>query len=305
MLNIMTNKTDQKFTLQSANFEIFSDEKCQLGEGPLWHPMRNELLWFDITNNTLHVQNEAQHQSFEFDQNVSALAWIDEDLVLISGEEGLQTLSLNNNTRHAVIDIDKENSITRSNDGRADRQHGFWVSTMGKNAEQDAGAIYRFYKGEVRCLHENITIPNAICFSPSGDIAYFADSMKNFVFKQQLDKQTGWPIADAEIFIDFTSMDQTPDGAVVDAYGNIWIAFWGKSMVEGFAPNGQSIGQLRLPTPHTTGPAFGGNNASTIFVTTAMQGLDDEALAQDKNAGKTFSIATNIKGLAEPNVLLK
>lgn len=305
MLNIMTNNSANSFTLKSSSFKIFSDEKCQLGEGPLWHPLRNELLWFDITNNTLHAQNETRHQRYEFDQNVSALAWIDENLVLISGENGLQTLSLDNNTRQTVNNIDKDNSITRSNDGRADRQHGFWISTMGKNAEQRAGAIYRFYKGEVRCLHENITIPNAICFSPSGEIAYFADSMKKCVFKQKLDLETGWPIADAEIFIDFTSMDQTPDGAVVDANGNIWIAFWGKSMVEGFAPNGQSMGQLHLPTPHTTCPAFGGSDASTIYVTTAMQGLDDKALAKDENAGKTFSIATNIKGLSEPNVLLK
>lgn len=305
MLNIMTKNTDHSFSLQSSDLNVFSDIKCQLGEGPLWHPLRDELLWFDITNNTLHAQSASNHQSFEFDQNVSAVAWIDAGSVLISGENGLQILSLDNGTKQTVIDIDKDNSITRSNDGRADRQHGFWVSTMGKNAEQGAGAIYRFYKGEVRCLHENITIPNAICFSPSGEIAYFADSMKKCVFKQKLDFETGWPIADAEIFIDFTSMNKTPDGAVVDALGNIWIAFWGESMVEGYAQNGQSMGQIKFPTPHTTCPAFGDKDTSTLFVTTAMQGLEEEALRKDENAGKTFSVATNIKGLSEPKVLLK
>lgn len=305
MLNIMTKNTDHSFSLQSSDLNVFSDIKCQLGEGPLWHPLRDELLWFDITNNTLHAQSASNHQNFEFDQNISAMAWIDAGSVLISGENGLQILSLDNGTKQTVIDIDKDNSITRSNDGRADRQHGFWVSTMGKNAEQGAGAIYRFYKGKVRCLHENITIPNAICFSPSGEIAYFADSMKKCVFKQKLDLETGWPITDAEIFIDFTSMNKTPDGAVVDALGNIWIAFWGESMVEGYAPNGQSAGQIKFPTPHTTCPAFGGKDTSTLFVTTAMQGLEEEALRKDENAGKTFSVATNIKGLSEPNVRLK
>jgi len=29
---------------------VYNDTKCELGEGPLWHPIRNELFWFDILN---------------------------------------------------------------------------------------------------------------------------------------------------------------------------------------------------------------------------------------------------------------
>ena len=290
--------------LQTSQTNVFSNEKCQLGEGPLWHPLRGELLWFDITNSTLHAQSLDHYKTYKFDQNVSAAAWIDEGSVLISGESDLQILSLDTGDKQVLIKVDADNHITRSNDGRADRQHGFWISTMGKNAEQSAGAIYRYYKGELRCLHKDITIPNAICFSPNGDAAYFADSMKKHLYMQKLDVQTGWPLSEAEIFIDFTPMEKTPDGAVTDALGNIWIAFWGEGMVEGYSPDGKSLGQIQCPTPHTTCPAFGGDDFSTLYVTTAMQGLDEDALSNDENAGKTFSAITNIKGMAEPNVLL-
>lgn len=296
--------TNRTHALKSSKTSIFSNEKCQLGEGPLWHPLRSELLWFDITNNTLHAQNADQHRHYKFDHNISAAAWIDATSVLISGESDLKVLSLDTGEKQSLIEVDADNHITRSNDGRADRQHGFWISTMGKSAEQDAGAIYRFYKSELRCLHQNITIPNAICFSPEGDTAYFADSMKKTIFKQRLDVQTGWPINEPETFIDFTPMDKTPDGAVTDALGNLWIAFWGEAMVEGFSPEGESKGKISIPTPHTTCPAFGGDDFSTLYVTTAMQGLDNEALAKDENAGKTFSSVTNVRGIAEPNVLL-
>ena len=28
---------------------VFDATTCQLGEGPLWHPERGQLFWFDIT----------------------------------------------------------------------------------------------------------------------------------------------------------------------------------------------------------------------------------------------------------------
>jgi sugar lactone lactonase YvrE len=33
---------------------IFDNTLCQLGEGPLWHPERGELFWFDILGRRLH-----------------------------------------------------------------------------------------------------------------------------------------------------------------------------------------------------------------------------------------------------------
>lgn len=27
---------------------IFDNRPCELGEGPLWHPQRGQLFWFDI-----------------------------------------------------------------------------------------------------------------------------------------------------------------------------------------------------------------------------------------------------------------
>ena len=32
---------------------IFDETQCQLGEGPLWHPLRSTLFWFDILGKQL------------------------------------------------------------------------------------------------------------------------------------------------------------------------------------------------------------------------------------------------------------
>ncbi|MEL6701721.1 MAG: SMP-30/gluconolactonase/LRE family protein, partial [Pseudomonadota bacterium] len=47
---------------------VYDARRCDLGEGPLWHPKRQELFWFDIIGKTLH----SQAQLWSFDEHVSA-----------------------------------------------------------------------------------------------------------------------------------------------------------------------------------------------------------------------------------------
>lgn len=286
------------------DYQVFDNKKCGLGEGALWHPKLNCLFWFDIISKTLNVNFNGDIKQWTFDESVSAAAWIDDDNLLISSETGLGTFSLSSGKLVPVVQIEAENSITRSNDGRADRQHGFWVSTMGRNAERDAGSIYRFYRGEVRKLHDKITIPNSICFSPDSKYAYFTDTPTKKIMRQTLDQTTGWPIAEPEVYLDFANREDGPDGAVTDEYGNIWIAFWGNGCVEGFDLNGNSVGCVKLPAGHTTCPAFGGEDFKTLYVTSAMEGLSDEHRGGSSPDGMTFCTYVGFKGLPEPNVIL-
>jgi sugar lactone lactonase YvrE len=114
---------------------IFDLRPCELGEGPLWHPQREELFWFDILNRTLHSGT----MSWPFDVLVSAAGWISRDELLIAGESGLFRFDLATASRSPVAGAG--GAATRSNDGRADRQGGFWFGTMGRKAEKGAGAI--------------------------------------------------------------------------------------------------------------------------------------------------------------------
>ena len=34
--------------------QILNDTNCMLGEGPLWHPEREALFWFDIVGKRLY-----------------------------------------------------------------------------------------------------------------------------------------------------------------------------------------------------------------------------------------------------------
>jgi len=151
---------------------IFDDTICSLGEGPLWHPERQSFFWFDIIEKRLYGEGQTR----QFDEHVSAAGWVDHDTLLIASESQLFTYDLETNTQEHVAPLEQDNAITRSNDGRADPYGGFWIGTMGKAAERGAGAIYRYYRGAVETLYTDITVSNAICFSPDGTFAHYTDT---------------------------------------------------------------------------------------------------------------------------------
>lgn len=276
---------------------VFDARICALGEGALWHPLREQLFWFDIVGKRML---STDGQVWDFDEMVSAAGWVDHDTLLIASETALSTFNLTTCACDTVVQLEQDIPTTRSNDGRADPMGGFWIGTIGKSVEPGAGAIYRLYKGELRCLVPQMTIPNAICFAPDGRTAYFTDTATQIVNRVALDSH-GWPIAAPEPFIDFRAKDLNPDGAVTDAAGNLWIALWGAGRIAMYDPDGNPHHAIALPAPHITCPAFAG---STLYATSATQGMDAAALALYPDAGKVFVIPDAGIGRPEPQVIL-
>lgn len=277
---------------------IFDERKCELGEGALWHPIREELFWFDILNRTLHSQT----RSWTFPEYVSAAGWISADELLIACETGLFQLNLISGDRQTVASVGTPE--TRSNDGRADRQGGFWFGTMGKKAEKGAGAIWRWYRGELRQLFPGVSIPNSICFTPDGSAAHFSDTAAGKVMKVALDA-SGWPKGEPQLWLDLDRAGLNPDGAVIDAEGRFWNAQWGAGRVASYAPDGAFLDAVETPgAPHSSCPAFGGPDLATLFVTTAQEHMDAEARARHPASGQVFAFPGTAKGLPEPQVLI-
>ncbi len=268
---------------------------CKLGEGPLWHPERRELFWFDIMGRTLLSKG----QSWTFDDYVSAAGWVDRDTLIVATAKALVRFDLTTGTSTPLCDLEADNPITRSNDGRADAHGGFWIGTMGVNAEPNAGAIYRYYRGELRKLFSGITISNAICFAPDGLTAYFCDTTTSIIMQQPLSPDDGWPVGAPSVFVDLTADAINPDGAVVDADGYLWNAQWGLGRVSRYAPDGTLDRVVDLPATQASCPAFGGDDLRTLFCTTAQVGLTNAPAA-----GQTYFIQTDIQGQPEHRVIL-
>ena len=279
---------------------IFDDRICGLGEGPLWHPVREQLFWFDITGRRMLTRKGDAAQEWHFADMVSAAGWTGPDGLLIASEGGLFLFDLETGTKTPLCPLEADNPATRSNDGRADPQGGFWIGTMGKRAEPGLGSIWRWHRGELRRLYGGITIPNAISFPPGGGTAQFADTVTRRVMRVALDGE-GWPKGEPEVFLDLAAEGLNPDGAVVDAAGLTWIAQWDAGRVAAYAPGGAFVTAVAFDAPHTSCPAFGG---TTLYCTTATQGMGAEALARHPSAGMTLAAANVTQGQPEHMVML-
>lgn len=283
--------------------QVFDSRACFLGEGPLWHPEREQLFWFDIINRQLLTQAGESKKAWTFDEMVSAAGWIDREHLLVAGETSLKKFNIETGAHDVVAPLDLGPG-RRSNDGRADPWGGFWISSMDKTAKADAGAIYRYFGGKVEKLFSGITIPNAICFSPDRGFAHFADTDRSIVKRVRLDTANGRPVGEPEIYLDLADEGLNPDGAVIDAQGNMWVAQWGAGRVACYDPAGNFAGAAEVGAPHSSCPAFGGPDLATLFCTTAREGMDAQALAAHPQAGMVFSLGGVATGQPEPRVTL-
>lgn len=283
----------------------------ELGEGPSYDVASNTLYWFGIVDHTLHALDVATGEVTTTDLPImaSALAQIDDLHQLVLAEDGLYIRDLSNNRFTLHLALEANNAITRSNDARTHPSGAFWVSTMGKNAEPEAGTIYHYFKGVLTTLYDKITIPNAICFSPDGSKAHYTDTVTGLLMHVACDPATGMPKAKPQVFYDHRHKIGGMDGAIMDAHGRLINARWGASVIDIYNVHGLRIGSVKTPVSQPSCPAFFGPDLDRLCVTTAWQHMDDTARAEEPQAGQLFEISLPkfdppLRGIPEPRVLI-
>jgi len=291
----------------SQTAELILDSKCQLGEGPIWHPGRQQLFFFDINEQTLfaiHANGEIADQ-WLFNETVAAAAIADDETLVLFSEFGLKGFQLATGGLARLTSIEADNPRTRSNDSRVHPSGAFWLGTMDNTeAEEAIGALYHYRKGVVTQLKSGVRVPNATCFSPDGRTAYWTDTPTKQILKVETDPQTGMPVGEWSVFADVSDGRGFPDGAVVDSEGFLWNAKWGGGCVVRHAPDGSIDRVIDVPVSQVTCPAFGGPELKTLFITTAAKNLSAEQLAAEKVAGGLFAIEVEVAGQAEPIIAL-
>lgn len=90
-----------------------------------------------------------------------------------------------------------------------------------------------------------------------------------------------------------------PDGSCIDAQDHLWNAVRGAGKIIRYRPDGTVALTLNLPVSQPTYICFGGKDLDQLYVTTATDGLDAQALSTQPLAGAVLRYDLGIKGRKE------
>ncbi|MCE8019386.1 SMP-30/gluconolactonase/LRE family protein [Halomonas sp. MCCC 1A11036] len=279
--------------------------RAQLGEGPLWCAERGEagqLLFVDILGRTLHVHDFAsgRTRSWPLDE---ACCWLapraDGDGFIAGLASRLVHLRLDENGPR-IVDAwatPEEPAGNRFNDAAVDAQGRLWFGSMRENEKESGepgqGAFYRLDAAGLRRVDHGYGVANGPAISPDGRTLYHSDTVAGIVYAFDLSLEGG--LSGKREHLRFHGAQGYPDGMTCDVEGGLWVAHWGGGRVSRFLPDGTLDETLILPASRVTSCAFGGPELDQLYITTAADGREQEALA-----GSLFRVAPGIRGLSSP-----
>ena len=276
-------------TTADADAKLLADCRCSLGEGIFWDGRRRRLFWFDINNKTMWscAADGGGLRSAQLSKRISAAASAADGNFIAAADNGFGIFNPDTGAFSEWRDVEAGMSANRTNDGRADMHGAFWFGTMNFDAQTVSGAIYRALpSGEVQKKMDDVAIPNAICFSPPGDVMYWTDTPHRVIWKCALSPDG--KMGAREVFVEMADDSGNPDGAVVDAEGFLWNAEYDGWRVVRYAPDGSVDRIINVPVSRPTCPIIVGGDSPKVYIVTANQNLTEDELKNQPQAGGVF-----------------
>ena len=256
-----------------------------LGEGPVWDYRTGTLFWIDIKGKTFEtMKGDKELMTYPVSDMIGFLALTDDpDVLLLGLRTGftLYRLSTKKETTwvHPEPMMDGE---TRLNDGKVDPAGRCVAGTMDLvTMSRPIGSLYTLSPSGAVRSHDatvgRVTISNGMEWSVEQptihhhhtSTMFYIDSPTRLVKKFGYDVGTGQTTGSGEV-VHALEGEGVPDGCALDAEGFLWVAVWdGGRVVRIDTGSGKVVGVLPIPSRRPTAIAFGGDDLSTMYVTSA------------------------------------
>ncbi len=275
--------------------QLIADYACVCGEGPLFLPEENAVVWTDIETGRLFRYDLATktHKQIYSGPKVGGFTLQADGSLLLFQEKGMVSIWKDGESKTVIASLPDEGS--RWNDVYADPEGRVYCGTMPSN-----GHLGRFYRldcdGSIRVILENIGCSNGMGFSPDLKTMYYTDSATRHIYAFDYERSNG-ELMNQRVLVETPDGEGVPDGLRMDGEGFIWSARWGGGAVCRYDPaNGNLVKRVAIPAPKVTCLCFGGKDYKTAFVSTAGGDVKNQDGA---SAGGLFQIDLGVPGAAD------
>jgi L-arabinonolactonase len=285
----------------TITIEPVSGVKNQLGEGPVWDVTEKALYWIDGHAPAIYRLNPRTNEirSWTVPKPIGSFALREKGGAICAMSDGFYFFDFESGHAAPVPNGTVAKPGTNFNDGKTDARGRFIAGTLDTKFANPIGSIYCL-DSSLRCtvIEPAIGCTNGPCFSPDNRTFYCSDSISRTISAYDYDLATG-TVSNKRQFAAIRGLGGAPDGATVDAEGNVWSAIAGGGKLVCFRPDGSVLRTVEVPAPIITSMMFGGDNLDVLYATSiGMKILGMEPGAQ---GGFLFAIeGLGVKGKPEP-----
>jgi xylono-1,5-lactonase len=279
---------------------------CQgaLLEGPLWAPETGRLWFLDLLDPALFSfdPRTAAHERIPLGgpAPLGCLARAPGGAFLLARKEGVFLLDPAGGEARFWLDPNARALDVACNDGKVGPDGALWLCTDDLAEKEPRGVLWRIAPdGTAALVDAGFVVGNGPAFAPDGRTMYLADTMARRILAYDLVPELG-EVRSRRVFATFAADAGFPDGMTVDAAGCLWVAHWGGGRITRYDPEGTVERIVPMPVPNVTSLAFAGPELTTLFVTTAREGMTEADLARCPGAGGLFALETDVQGRVEP-----
>ena len=274
---------------------------AKLGEGVVWDASR-KIVWFvDIKRHRLWHYDPATGSNAH-SEAPSQIGWAlpaQDGLLLCGLKDGLYTFDPEADRFEKLRSVPGEPAGNRLNDACTDPWGRVWFGSMDDSENEASGRFYVFDRGDIRPAGPAaITITNGPAISAQGDRIYFTDTTAQKIMVADLTRERVGPVRP---FADTGALcpDAYPDGPVVDAEDHVWTGLYLGGKVARFTPDGKLDTTVDIPARDITKMAFGGEDLTTAYVTSATKNMEPADMERYPQAGSLFAFDAPVAGFGQ------
>ncbi|HEX2270693.1 MAG TPA: SMP-30/gluconolactonase/LRE family protein [Pyrinomonadaceae bacterium] len=258
-------------SVETEKLSIIADYEDRCGECPVWDGDTSYLYWTDIAGCRFYRYHlpSRQHRVISSDFSINGFRLDKHGGFVITNSEGIW--SWDGSSQPELINDHLDGIKLRLNDCIADPAGRLFTGSCYYNphGEYQRGQLIRVdTDGRAVVVDTGFHMPNGLGFSPDCRTLYFTDSLVRRIYAYDYDVLTG-EVCNRRIFIQVPREEGLPDGMTVDSEGFIWSAQWYGACVVRYDPAGVVERKIRVPAKQVTSLAFGGDQLTDVFVTTA------------------------------------